>query len=60
MSDAAERLLAALDVAMNHAAVDGSHHLRWVIDQMVRALLTQDEYTHWCADDPEWDKGIAP
>jgi hypothetical protein len=32
------RIKAALELAMQDGAVDGSHHKMWVIDQMVRIL----------------------
>jgi len=28
----------ALDIAIEYGDIDGDHHKRWVIDQMVRAL----------------------
>lgn len=34
-----ERIRAALEVAANSPYTSGVHHLRWVIDQMVRHLL---------------------
>lgn len=56
----------ALDIAWKYGQDDGAHHLRWAIDQMVRAL-TGDGYAAWVAEfegDPEneenhyeWDTG---
>ena len=61
----------APDIALRYGAIDGGHHKTWVIDQMIRALLENDDaYTKWCAesrageDGPEtyaeWPTGIAP
>jgi hypothetical protein len=32
------RIDKALDIAKNYGGIDGDHHKRWTIDQMVRAL----------------------
>lgn len=59
---------AALSVAHRYGGIDGDHHKKWVIDQMVRAL-TGDGYAEWIRavkdgeDGPEtygWDEGIPP
>lgn len=59
----------ALEMAMEYGGFDGAHHKMWVIDQMVRNLLTDDEYETeiacWEAGDDgkpcyQWDVGIAP
>lgn len=33
-----ERIIKALELAMEYGGIDGGHHKMWVIDQMVRAL----------------------
>lgn len=62
------RIEKALEVAESYSQIDGSHHKAWVIDQMVRALLS-GKYKKWIrkykdgedgANTYEWDKGIAP
>lgn len=55
---------AALMVALRYGQIDGEHHARWVIDQMVRRL-TGEGYDEWVAAYEEggaytWDTGIAP
>lgn len=45
--------------------LDGSHHRLWVIDQMLRSLLTEGEYIAftkaWENDnDDEWEQGSPP
>lgn len=64
-----ERINDALDLARRYSQIDGAHHKAWVIDQMVRALMTEDDYVRWVAeakageDGPDtygWDEGIAP
>lgn len=67
----AERISQALDIAFSFGQSDGSHHKAWVIDRMVRALLTDTadgndsdyrasikEYEQ--GGEYEWDRGIAP
>ena len=65
-----ERINKALSIAWSYGQIDGSHHKMWVIDQMVRALLENEEkYRDWvktyeapiCNEDYYvWDIGIAP
>lgn len=60
----------ALDIAARYGQTDGVHHKQWVIDQMVRALLGDDEkYAEWVRDQKdgehgpdtyEYDTSIAP
>jgi hypothetical protein len=63
-----ERINAALEIADRYGCIDGAHHLRWTIDQMVRALAAH-KYNQWVRehndgeDGPDtysWDEGIAP
>lgn len=69
----AKRIKKALNVAWMYGQSDGAHHKAWVIDQMVRALWSDegdmDGYDKFVADfcdggdgpnTYEWDKGIAP
>lgn len=58
----------AMQFVMQHAGVEGAHHLDWVIDQAVRIWLGP-EYDETIAawqsgpDGPgtfEWREGIAP
>jgi len=69
MIEDAAKISKAIAVAVSYGGVDGDHHKVWVIDQMVRALLTEAEYKACvsvaCAgeDGPhtyEWNEGIAP
>lgn len=64
----AERIEAALEIAVRYGGIDGDHHKAWVIDQMVR-VLTGERYEALVAetkageDGPEtysWNEGIAP
>jgi hypothetical protein len=61
----------ALNIAFDFGGIDGGHHKMWVIDQMVRTLLSDEDgaYERWVAnacigedgpDTYEWDVGIAP
>ena len=64
-----DKIQAALALALEFGGIDGDHHQKWLVDQMVRALA--DNYDEWVrsyelpdSDDPEdyceWDTGIAP
>lgn len=63
-----ERIKKALSYAWSYGQIDGGHHKMWVIDQMVRALLSEKEYAEWVKsyetpdgeDYWKWDVGIAP
>lgn len=64
----AEKIKAAIELAVQYGGIDGAHHKTWVIDQMVR-ILAGDDYEKTVAeacdgeDGPEtyeWDCGIAP
>ena len=63
-----ERIKNALGYAWSYGQIDGDHHKMWVIDQMVRALLSEEEYKNWVEtyetpdgeDYWEWNMGIAP
>ena len=52
------------DFAVRFGGISGDHHKAWVIDQMVRALLTDEAYEHLRQQVEEqghdWDEGIAP
>ena len=39
-----ERIKKALSYAWSYGQIGGDHHKMWVIDQMVRALLSKEEY----------------
>lgn len=49
-----------VDLASDHGWIDGGHHKMWVIDQMVRALLSATDYTRFRRENPHWGEGIAP
>jgi hypothetical protein len=59
----------ALTTAIAYGQTDGAHHKAWVIDQMVKAIVGEDNYKEFIdlykdgEDGPEtyeWDEGIAP
>lgn len=56
----------ALDIAWEYGQIDGDHHAKWVLDQMVRVLLKDEkEYENWVRKyenngEYEWSIGIAP
>ena len=62
-----DRIEKALEIAFRYGQIDGSHHKAWVIDQIVRTLLS-DKYEKFISDyeiDEDgnkytWDCGIAP
>jgi hypothetical protein len=62
-----------IDIITRFGDIDGVHHKQWILDQIVRILLTPDEYLKWkkemkgeydeLNDEYEyedWDEGIAP
>ncbi len=66
-----QRIKKALELAYQYGQIDGGHHRLWVIDQMVRALLDEEDYSVFVKayqepleDDGEmsyeWETGIAP
>lgn len=64
-----DRERAVVSLIHRYAGDDGAHHKMWVIDQALRTLLGEDNYTKFIevqkfgADGPEtygWDEGIAP
>ena len=67
MNDA-DRIQAAIDLAVRFGGIDGTHHKSWVIDQMVRVLAGNsyaDIVRDACLgkDGPDtysWDEGIPP
>ena len=70
MNSDKQRVLDAIEIAVEFAGIDGEHHKTWVIDQMVRKLAGEDYdrvVSEACACDDgvekwtgEWDTGIAP
>jgi len=70
MTDA-EKIQAAIDLAVQYGSIDGAHHKQWVIDQMLRRLMSDAEYDKFVSESDKgpngeadyympWDKGIAP
>lgn len=67
---AKRRINEALYIAFECGQTDGAHHKAWVIDQMVRLLLGDNEkyeklIKEWCDGDDgpdtfEWDCGVEP
>ena len=40
--------------------VEGEQHVRWLFDQIVQALYSDEDYTHWLNANPNWSKGVEP
>lgn len=68
MKTAEERITDAIAIAVRYGGIDGDHHKRWTIDQMVRALAG-DDYERIVREakageeGPEtysWDEGVPP
>jgi hypothetical protein len=67
-----DRIYKAIEIAFKYGMIDGAHHKMWVIDQMLRILLSSDydqddQYNKRVkrenAENPDhdpWDVGIAP
>lgn len=68
------RIAKAVSIAKEYGDIGGGHHKMWVIDQMVRALLTPEEYDKFRSemlevvhDEEEgtftydrWSEGVPP
>lgn len=61
------KIAAALDTIQRYGGIDGGHHKQWVIDQVVRCLVT--DYPQWVKEQKDgedgpatydWDEGIPP
>jgi len=50
------RIRNAVDIAVQYGGFDGAHHKAWVIDQMVRALTSED-YARVVAEAKAGDEG---
>ena len=56
-----ERIVVALNLIIEFGGYDGAHHKDWVLDQVVRALLTAKEYKELRRNVGKgWEEGIAP
>jgi hypothetical protein len=65
--DKQDRIDSAVQLIKEYGGIDGGHHKQWVLDQVVRVLVS--DYAGWVReycdgkDGPEtyeWDEGIAP
>lgn len=69
----ADRIARAVDIVTKYGGIAGDHHKQWVIDQIVRVLLSKEDYEAWRQEmrgeyDSEedqweyedWDEGTAP
>jgi hypothetical protein len=62
------RIEEAIEIAVRFGGIDGDHHLKWVIDQMVRSLagelypviVADAKAGEDGPDTYSWDEGIAP
>jgi len=54
-----EKIEKAVELIGEYCYIDGAHHKQWLLDQVVRTLLSPAEYKAWVGD-VEWDTGIAP
>jgi hypothetical protein len=68
-----QRITKAMEIIAQYGDIDGAHHKQWVLDQVVRVLVGDEEhYQQWLTEyrgdyDPkwggyeyDWDEGIAP
>lgn len=59
------RIDKAVELAFYYGGIDGAHHKDWIIDRMVRALLSPSDYKKFVKrynedGQYEWETGIAP
>ena len=59
-----DRIDEAVALVLKYGSIDGAHHKAWVLDQVLRTLLTERDYQEVIRtrEDAggEWDIGIAP
>lgn len=68
-----DRINDAVQVILQFGGYDGGHHKQWVLDQVLRNLLSEEGYATFCTEYRgnwneqyeeweygEWDNGIAP
>lgn len=58
LTRAEERISLAANLALEYGYIDGAHHKQWLISQMLRTLLAEEEEAQLL--DEDWDDGIAP
>jgi hypothetical protein len=57
---AKKRIESALAILEDASDISGDHHKQWLIDQVVRELLgNEDRYKKWVRHN-NWDEGTAP
>jgi hypothetical protein len=62
-----DRVSYALEIPIQYAHVEGDHHKKWVLDQMIRVLVGPEGYAEFVRlydegedpDFPGWDEDIA-
>lgn len=69
MKHSNRKVQAAIAIVMQFGGIDGGRHKQWVIDQILRHLLTKKQYAEFVRDfesgldGPKtytWDTGCAP
>lgn len=59
-----ERIAKAVNRIDQSGGIDGAHHKQWVLDQVLRILLSESDYKAFVAqriaDGYEWSEGIPP
>lgn len=66
-----QKIQEAIDIISEFGGIEGGHHKQWVLDQVLRALMTPDDYEIFVAERTlgpngesdyysPWDRGIAP
>lgn len=62
-----------INLIMRYGSIDGAMHKQWVLTQILKTLMTPDEYREWLVEYRgewdedyeeyeygEWDEGIPP
>ena len=64
-----DRISRAVQLIRDNGGYDGGHHKQWVLDQVLRTLLSAKDYAEWLnkyrsgedgSHTYHWDEGIAP
>lgn len=55
-----EKIDDAITLIYDYGAYEGEHHKQWVLDQVIRLLMDEDQYDTFRMLNEDWDEGIAP
>lgn len=54
------RIGKAVNIIGAFGRTEGADHKQWILDQVLRALMTPEEYSRFLQIEEDWDQGVAP